>query len=286
MTSFFSPFRLSPLLLVWLLLVSALAACVDPEDLMLRGSVDIIVVDGTVTNLAEEQIIRLNRSKSDPLTGRFGSRPITKATVEVVMDSALVIPCHETVDGSYQLPSDFKGQIGHAYQLRFTLTDGTQYVSNQQLIQTVPPIDKVSSHFNPKSIFPPLNGFYTAAHDLFVDFNDPAETRNYYRWDWKLYEKQEWCRSCYRGCTPSMGISGPFCIIRISLSLTTIMSIYQAIPNYWKTAIMSCHRPFHRKETRCLLIRMIITAEPSAGRLSIIMILYSSMTSIRMVACL
>lgn len=198
MNVFFSPFRLSPLL-IWLLFVSMLASCVDPEDLILRGTVDIIVVDGAITNLAEEQIIRLNRSKSDPLTGRFGTRPITKATVEVVMDSAQVIPCHETVDGSYQLPSDFKGQIGHAYQLRFTLTDGTRYVSNQQVIQAAPLIDKVTSQFNTKSLFPPLSGFYTAGHDLYIDTKDPADARNYYRWDWKLYEKQEWCKTCYKG---------------------------------------------------------------------------------------
>ena len=48
-------------------------ACVDPEDLTLVGTVDVIVVDGTINNLAEPQIIRLNRSKADPLTGRFGT---------------------------------------------------------------------------------------------------------------------------------------------------------------------------------------------------------------------
>ncbi|AUD03602.1 DUF4249 domain-containing protein [Spirosoma pollinicola] len=199
MTRAFTQLRLFFYSLRWFLLVMVPLACVDPEDILLRGTVDIIVVDGTLTNLAEEQIIRLNRSKSDPLTGRFGSRPITKAIVEVVVDSAQIVPCHETVDGSYQLPSDFKGQIGHAYQLRFTLSDGTQYASNQQIIQAVPPINNVTSQFNPKSIFPALGGYYTAGHDLFIDVNDPADARNYYRWDWKLYEKQEWCKTCYKG---------------------------------------------------------------------------------------
>lgn len=48
------------------LLSGLLLSCVDPEDLNLPGKVDIIVVDGTVTNLAEPQTIRLNRSKADP----------------------------------------------------------------------------------------------------------------------------------------------------------------------------------------------------------------------------
>ncbi len=183
----------------WLLLLFGVMACVDQLDLSLRGTVDVVVVDGTINNLPETQTIRLNRSRADPLTGRFGFRPLTKASVAIVVDSALVVPCPETVDGTYQPPSDFRGQVGHAYQLRFTLSDGTRYQSSQQVMAASPPIDAVSSQFNPNAIFPPLGGYYTAGHDLFVSFTDPPQTRNYYRWNWKLYEKQAWCRSCYQG---------------------------------------------------------------------------------------
>ncbi|GAB3948472.1 hypothetical protein GCM10028805_22950 [Spirosoma harenae] len=183
------------------------SGCVDLDDTLLRGTIDVIVVDGGVTNLAEPQFIRLNRSKSDPLTGRFGSRPITKATVEVIVDSSQAIPCHETVDGTYQLPSDFKGQIGHAYQLRFTLTDGTRYISNQQILFPVSPIESVSARFNSRSLYPPLSGFYTAGHDMFITFKDDPQTCNYYRWEWNLWEKQEWCRSCYLGVYSIYGVT-------------------------------------------------------------------------------
>ena len=181
------------------LLAVFVAGCVDPEDLTLRGTVDVVVVDGTITNLAEPQIIRLNRSRADPLTGRFGVLPLTKITVQVVVDSAGVIDCHETVPGSYQLPSDFRGQAGHAYQLRFTLANGTRYASMQQIMPAVPPVSKVSVQFNPKAI-PPivLNGF-TAGYELLIDTQDPVSQRNYYRWDWDLYEKQDWCKSCTQG---------------------------------------------------------------------------------------
>ncbi len=174
-------------------------ACVDPEDLVLRGTVDIVVVDGTVTNLAEPQFILLNYSRADRLTGRFGSLPITKAQVEVVMDSSMVIPAHETTNGIYQLPADFKGQIGHAYQLRLTLQDGTHYESTQQVMPPVARIDKIHAQFNLNSLSPPLGGYYTSGHDVFIELQDPAEQRNYYRWDWIDYEPQYWCRSCQQG---------------------------------------------------------------------------------------
>ncbi|MVM35722.1 DUF4249 family protein [Spirosoma sp. HMF4905] len=200
MCAFFSSFRLFPLL-GWTLLVLFPLACVDPEDIVQSGTNDILVVDGTITNLAEPQLIKLNRSKADPLTGRFGTMPITKATVEVVMDSTVVIACHETEDGSYQLPSDFKGQIGHAYQLRFVLTDGTSYQSTPQTMLAAPPISRVYARFNPTSLSTreALDGNFRAAHDFYLDTQDPANQQNYYRWDWKLWERQEWCRSCSMG---------------------------------------------------------------------------------------
>ncbi|AKD58590.1 DUF4249 domain-containing protein [Spirosoma radiotolerans] len=189
-------FALSSLLLTFLL-----TACVDPLELTIIETVDILVVDGTITNLPEPQIIRINRSKSDPLTGRFGSVPITKALVEVLVDSAQRLACHETVAGSYQLPSDFRGQVGHAYQLQFTLSDGTHYVSTQQIMQPVPAIGRVSAKFNSASlpVGQQLAGGYRAGHDVFIDWTDPANQHNYYRWEWKLYEKQHWCRSCQQG---------------------------------------------------------------------------------------
>jgi len=176
-------------------------SCIDPANAPINATVDVLVVDGTITNLAEPQLIRLSRSKADPLTGRFGSLPVTNASVEVVVDSARLIPCHETQDGTYQLPADFRGQVGHRYQLRFTLDNGTAYESDQQTMQSVPPIDRVTARFTPTSlpVAEELPGSYRAGHDLFIDFSDPASQPNQYRWEWKLWEKQSWCRSCQQG---------------------------------------------------------------------------------------
>lgn len=198
MAIFLSSSRLF-LLLGWLVVMLVPFACVDPEDILLHGTNDILVVDGTITNLAEAQVIKLNWSRADRLTGRFGNVPITKATMDVLVDSSEVIPCHETVDGSYQLPADFKGQVGHAYQLRFTLSDGTRYVSSAQVMQPVAEIVKGYVQFNPKSLPPTLFDNFTAGHDIFIDAQDPANQHNFYRWDWTLYERQYWCKSCAQG---------------------------------------------------------------------------------------
>ncbi|GAB4035398.1 DUF4249 domain-containing protein [Spirosoma gilvum] len=191
--------RSTAFLLVLLTLALPLG-CVDSIDQNLSNRVDVLVVDGTITDLAELMTIRISRSQSDPLTGRFGNSPVTRAQVRVIEDSSREIPCHETQDGLYQLPGDFKGQVGHSYQLRFTLADGTDYSSTQQRMPAVPPIDQLAVQFNPTSVSPPFaDNVYTAGHDVFLTTQDPVDQANYYRWDWTLYESQAWCHTCYEG---------------------------------------------------------------------------------------
>jgi hypothetical protein len=193
---FLSSFRL----VSCLLLLFVVAACVDLEDLTLRSTANVIVVDGTITNLAEPQVIRLNRSKPDPMTGKSSFLALTRASVEVIVDSTQIVAAHETVDGIYQLPSDFRGQVSHAYQLRFTLSDGTRYRSSQQIMQAVPSIDKLSARFNPTSLPAGVfEGNFRSGFDMFIDTQDPINQQNYYRWDWNLFEKQDWCQSCSQG---------------------------------------------------------------------------------------
>lgn len=176
----------------------ALSGCVDAFDPQIKATVDVLVVDGMITNLPEPQIIRINRSKADPVTSLFGTSPITDATVEVIVDSAQVVLASETVAGSYRLPSDFRGQTGRAYQLRIRLKDGTTYLSSQQVMPAVSPIDRVQVEFNPR--VPRLNHTSTmGAHEFFLDTQDPESQHNYYKWDWTLYERKEWCKSCPKG---------------------------------------------------------------------------------------
>lgn len=190
-------------LLVYSVALLIPVACVDQLDETRRGRVNIVVVDGTITNLTEAQVVRLNRSRSDSVTGRFGTLPLTGATVDVVVDSSRVVVLRETEAGRYQAPDGFVGQVGHRYQLRFTLSNGQRYESTPEVMPAVPAIAKLSVGFNPISlpaqIYDGRVNPYRAANDFFVDWQDPVSEHNYYRWDWRLWERQDWCRTCSQG---------------------------------------------------------------------------------------
>ncbi|RZK74187.1 MAG: DUF4249 domain-containing protein [Pedobacter sp.] len=185
------------LVLVWLTAI----ACIDPIDQTLSQHVNVVVVEGSITNLTEPQLIYLNRSKSDSITGRFGTLPLTGATVKVYVDSSQVITYQETLPGRYQSPAGFTGQVGHTYQLRLTLKDGTYYQSSPEVMPSVPAVQKIYQNFNSTSLSSGLlnNDFYRAANDVYIDWQDPIDEHNYYRWDWRLWERQVWCKTCTSG---------------------------------------------------------------------------------------
>ncbi|MBC3788934.1 DUF4249 domain-containing protein [Spirosoma utsteinense] len=176
-----------------------LVGCVDAYEPDTLNTANVVVVDGWLTDQAEPQVVTLNRSRAEPYTGRFGTLPITDATADVIIDADQVVGLRQTAPGTYQLPEGFRGEIGRRYQLRVALADGTRYVSSAETMQPVPAIGRVSQRFVPLSI-PATNPVRRLpANEFFLNTDDPADQANYYRWDWTVWEKQAWCRSCYQG---------------------------------------------------------------------------------------
>lgn len=185
-------------LVLSLILVSI--SCVDQIEYNIHSRINIVVVDGRLTTQDEEQIVRLARSKADSVSGRFGSMPITGASMELVVNSSQVIAFTENKDipGNYNLPQHFKGEIGKTYQIRFQLPNGTKYESTPEVLKPVPPMENLTVKFNPNEVAESGINF-KGFHEFFVDVKDPADEKNYYSWEYNLYEKQDWCKSCLRG---------------------------------------------------------------------------------------
>lgn len=184
------------------ILTSAFIAgsCVDAFEPPLKATVDVVVVDATLTNLDEPQLIRLNRSKADPVSRLFGSTPLKQATVAIVVNDNQVIYFKETEPGRYEGPANFHGIVGQRYQLRIWLISGQFYESDQEVLPPPVAINQLTEEFDLQGlpqykVDGAVNGF-RGANSLFVDFIDPPAQRNYYRWEWRLWEKKQYCCSC------------------------------------------------------------------------------------------
>lgn len=180
-------------------LLFTLFSCIDPYDPGLKLTANVLVVDGSVTDLPERQKVKISRSQV--YSGRSATAPLPGARVEIVVNGNTVIPLTENreIRGLYEAPEGFRGQAGNSYQLRFSLADGQRYESTAEPLVVAPRIEKVYDKFDAKGIANAEKTVFSPAHLLYVDVQDPASERNFYRWNWTLWESQVWCASCERG---------------------------------------------------------------------------------------
>lgn len=182
-----------------LVVISAIfwQGCVDAYDPSLKLDADLVVVNGIITDLNETQTITLSRSRSTTDSGAI-STPIRRAMVSVAVNG-MPMSLLETQPGIYSFPAGFRGQVGTTYQLQFRTEDGVSYESSVETMVSVSSILKVYDQFNPEGPKKTADGKQIPANDIYIDFQDPANERNFYLWRWRLYEEQLYCATCQQG---------------------------------------------------------------------------------------
>ncbi|MBC7893519.1 MAG: DUF4249 domain-containing protein [Sphingobacteriaceae bacterium] len=174
-----------------------LLACVEPyapRGLNLEG--EVLVVDANLTDQPEAQFVRLTRSLAKPFS-EFTEEPLTGASVTVHVND---VPqtLREASPGRYEMPAGFVGKVGERFQLQFSTPAGQRYESGVETMQRVSKIEKAYDRFDAQAIANVERTKFTPAHLIYVDTQDPVDTRNFYRWTWTLWERQDYCASCQR----------------------------------------------------------------------------------------
>ena len=180
----------------WYILLLGLLSygCIEEFKKSELSTATVLVVEGRLTDFdSTNNYIRLTLSRVDPYSKMSYSEDVRQAIVELVVDGTEIVRLTGGTSSAYAFPNKFKGRVGHTYQLRFQLIDGTRYESTVESMQVVPPILNISQQFNANSLpFNQLKG-YTAANEIFVDYQDPGGVENFYYWTWTLWENQGYC---------------------------------------------------------------------------------------------
>ncbi|MBE9464999.1 DUF4249 domain-containing protein [Dyadobacter subterraneus] len=195
-----------------ILLLTGMAACVEPYSVKFGSAKEYIVVDGVVTDMDGPQYIKL--SKTNPESKNESSEfsqtiwttgqstlPLTKARAKVIVNDSQVFELTETDPGVYALPALFKGKVGDSYKLQFVTETGTNYESSSEKMLPVTAVTSAYDVFNPKGLpkYSAYYGDFTPSNDIYINFDDPAGEQNFYRWQWTLWEVQKSCATCNQG---------------------------------------------------------------------------------------
>ncbi len=163
----------------YILILTALIACIDRVELPLRTEAPRLVVEGQITNEAPPYTIRLT------YTGNYGNgsqnpdnQYVKEAQVSVVDDQGRSMRFVSVGSGLYQTTDlTVRGQVGRAYSLSVVLADGKRYVTKPERMPAVPVIDSISA-----KLIKTGNLAKPYAFSYSINTNDPANEQNYYRW--------------------------------------------------------------------------------------------------------
>jgi Domain of unknown function (DUF4249) len=187
-------FRLSAASIFSYLVLFSFLGCVTAFEADFILKADIMTVEGLVTD-QEGTTIYLNMSYS--FDRSIKTLPIKNCKVEILAGNGTKVSLTESAPGVYVTPTGFKGVAGQTYQLFFTTADGKSYQSTVEQMTASPDIKKAYSKFNEKGLLDNTGQKILAStFDVFVDLQDPADQKNYYLWQWNLYEKMDYCVSC------------------------------------------------------------------------------------------
>lgn len=148
-------------------------ACVEAFDVKDGSAVDMLVVEGLVTNQLKRHQVLLSRAT------RVGDKNIvreTGATVSLSDGSGNVIPLSEESPGVYET-AEFAAQAGNSYRLHIRTNNGKEYASSVVPFKDGGDIGNVYGKYV-KSALGDEKGI-----QIYVDTEDTEKKTLFYRWN-------------------------------------------------------------------------------------------------------
>ncbi len=159
--------------------------CDSLQDIELPQSQNLIVVEGMLTDQSGPHLVSISRSVSFN-EGNTGN-PIINANVQIVGSNGNMIELFELQEGKYYTHDTVRGKVNEFYQLRFSLEDGTQYISSFEQLKPVPVLDSLIFETDGPVLFEGQNQMQEYFPIVFA--TEPATNADYYRW--KIYRNGE-----------------------------------------------------------------------------------------------
>ena len=182
-------------------------SCLDPSQPEFRTGQPFYLVEGGVV-AGGTTAVRLRVSDFDDAL--LDLLPVNDAEV-VLEDGRGQVQGFELTEGrvgEYRPAADFSPEVGEQYAVRVTFADGTVARSLPETLAPPVAVTGLDVRLNETAFFDEGRNRFVPAHELFVDYTDPADQINFYAYDFRFWEAARACATCVQGlfregaCTP------------------------------------------------------------------------------------
>lgn len=171
-------------------------ACIEPVESEFELMDDLITVEAIISSTKAGSFVIIKESARTKLQNYYNNVFINRA--EVVFTN---ISTGETVnliekENIYLPPTGFVALVGDTWELNIKLEDGRQYKSLPEKLLEPVAILNMEVHYDPKLLYIIGADEYLPGHSIVVDFDDPADKKNYYYWNFRSFEPKTICLDC------------------------------------------------------------------------------------------
>ena len=177
-------------------------SCISPVDNFEQITVkQFLTIDAALTDQATTHKVQLTYSVGD-FNGNSFFAPVTKAKVFITDElnnrEDFIEQKGKEEEGNYLSSAKFRGRVGGTYILNIETSEGKKYQSFPETMKAVPEIENLITRFETNDIYD-RNDPRRASFNVYVNFQDPPTKGDNYQWNWKHYEKDSICKTCYGG---------------------------------------------------------------------------------------
>lgn len=164
-------------------------SCISEFDPKVENETPKLTVDGLITDQPGPHKVTLRYSTPYVNDETVFFRFEDGADVTILDELGNEVNLVYTKAGEYLTDPNFVGKVGSSYTLKIELPDGRLYQSFPEELRSVPPIDTVYTSYEEFS-----GSFLRGEFSVFMNFVDPASTKDFYQWNWTHYNSEKYCR--------------------------------------------------------------------------------------------
>lgn len=178
--------------MVWLF------GCIEPTRPSFQIEEGFFLVEGRILAGDAAGEIRIRESNFREINLQF--EPVAEATVMAVESGGTTVQWIQGYEpGRYVPPAGTVVNVGEIWHFEITLPDGTEISSEAETISPPISVEALEIRFEQNSFFDDGLGRFVPRFELFLDFDDPSDQKNFYAYDYRYWEEVIICARCENG---------------------------------------------------------------------------------------
>lgn len=172
-------------------------SCVEAVPPAFDFQDDLIIIDALASTVPGTSYATVQQTSYE--FGLYRSKAISGCVIKLINADTQEEEVLFESDESYIVNSNFKVAPLSRWFIEIRLPSGETYRSSVEVTPEPVPINAIQERFNLEMIYDEGSESYTSGHEIRIDFDDPADQRNYFFYQYRAYEQEVYCKLCEYG---------------------------------------------------------------------------------------